>query len=351
MRKPEKPVREMRVAVVIPCYRVADNVLQVVAQIPACVERIYCVDDACPQKSGDLIAAQCRDDRVKVVRHLENRGVGGAMVTGYAQAIADGFDVLVKIDGDGQMDPSLIPRFVRPIQDGLCDYSKGNRFFNFDDVRTMPSLRLFGNLVLGFMTKLSSGYWHVFDPNNGYTALHAAVAAELRLDKLAQRYFFEADILFRLRLLNAVVLDVPMVAKYGNESSSLAVHRVVLPFLAGHFRNFVKRLLYSYFLRDFTIASLGILLGIPMLLWGLGFGIVSWQAAAALGQAATSGTVMLATLPIILGTQFVLSALQYDIASVPVHPLHPILADKARPQTGVARPDPRSDRLKAWIGS
>ncbi|MBU6476233.1 MAG: glycosyltransferase family 2 protein, partial [Alphaproteobacteria bacterium] len=164
----ENPV----VAVVIPCYKVKARVLDVIGRIPADVAYVFCVDDACPEQSGDFIKQSCADKRVQVLRHDKNQGVGGAMVTGYKAALETDADIVVKVDGDGQMPPELLPVFVAPIAKGLCDYTKGNRFFRPEDVRSMPRIRLLGNGLLSFVTKLSSGYWNIFDPNNGYTAIH-----------------------------------------------------------------------------------------------------------------------------------------------------------------------------------
>ena len=185
---------DSRIAVVIPCYKVKKHVLEVIASIGNEVWRIYIVDDACPEGSGRHVEAHCLDQRVRVVYHECNQGVGGAVMTGYRAAIADGAEVIVKVDGDGQMDASLIPNFIEPILAGEADYTKGNRFFDLEEIRAMPKVRLFGNAVLSLMTKLSSGYWDLFDPTNGYTAIHAEVARHLPFGKISQRYFFETDI-------------------------------------------------------------------------------------------------------------------------------------------------------------
>ncbi|MGE8450846.1 MAG: glycosyltransferase family 2 protein, partial [Pseudomonadales bacterium] len=181
----------MKIAVAIPCYKVTQHVLGVIRDIGPEVEKIYAVDDACPAGSGRFIEENNTDTRVRVLYNPENRGVGGAIVTAYKAAIADGMDIVVKIDGDGQMDPSLLPLFVRPLLRRQADYTKGNRFYRPESVQDMPPVRLFGNAVLSFMTKLSCGYWNVMDPTNGYTAVRTCVLAELPLDKLESRYFFE----------------------------------------------------------------------------------------------------------------------------------------------------------------
>lgn len=316
----------MSVAVIIPCYKVTRHVLAVIAAIGPEVARIYCVDDACPEGSGAHVEREATDPRVRVLYNPVNSGVGGAVITGYRQALADGCTVMVKVDGDGQMDPRLIPRFIAPILAGQADYTKGNRFYNIEDLRGMPRLRLFGNAALSFLTKLSSGYWDIFDPTNGYTAIHGAVLRELPLDKVARRYFFESDMLFRLATLRAVVVDVPMTAVYGDERSNMVIHRLVGPFLLRNLGNFAKRLGYNYYLRDFNLASVELLLGLPLLLLGSLFGALRWAEGVAAGVPETAGTVMLAALPIILGLQMLLAAFGHDVASVPRQPVHPRLA-------------------------
>jgi len=319
------PVRGPRIAVVVPCFRVRRHVLGVLARIGPEVGRIYVVDDACPDGTGRYVETASADPRVRVLFHRANQGVGGAMVTGYAAALADGADVVVKVDGDGQMDPSLVPALAAPILDGRADYTKGNRFFDIEHVRAMPSARLVGNAVLSFMSKLSSGYWTVFDPTNGFTAVSVRVLALLPLEKLSKRFFFESDMLFRLGTLRACVLDVPMRAVYGDETSQLRIGRVLVPFLAGHVVNTAKRIFYSYFLRDFSLASVQFLVGAALLLFGTVFGLEAWIASATSGVTASTGTVMLAALPVILGVQLLLSFLAFDIAAAPSRAIHTLL--------------------------
>lgn len=316
------------IAVVIPCYRVRTHILGLLARIGPEVAQIFVVDDACPEGSGAHVLAGCLDRRVVVLVHEQNQGVGGAVITGYQHALAAGADVILKLDGDGQMDPALIPQFVKPILQGRADYVKGNRFHNIEDVRAMPMARLVGNAALSFMTKLSSGYWNMFDPTNGYTAISAAVLSHLPLHKVKRRYFFESDMLFRLGTLHALVLDLPMTAVYADEQSGLKIRRIFLDFLGGNIGNFCKRVFYGYFLRGFSIASLELLAGLFFLLFGVVFGAQGWASSIATGQAATTGTVMLAALPVILGVQLRLSFLAFDIGAIPHSPIAPLLPPK-----------------------
>jgi dolichol-phosphate mannosyltransferase len=310
------------IAVVIPCYRVTRHVLAVIRAVPPEVSLIVCVDDACPDESGRHIEEASVDARVVVLRHEKNQGVGGAMVTGYRAALARDARVIVKVDGDGQMDPRLIPAFVAPIVGGFADYTKGNRFYRPESLTGMPWKRLAGNAALSFMSKFSSGYWNIFDPTNGYTAIHAAVLRQVPLDRLNKRYFFESDLLFRLSTVRALVLDIPMDAVYGSEQSNLTISRIFSLFLAGHTRNFVKRIGYNYFLRDFQIASIEWLLGPLLLAFGVIFGLDKWLASIASGETASAGTVMLAALPIIVGLDMLLSAINFDVQNVPRRAIH-----------------------------
>jgi dolichol-phosphate mannosyltransferase len=316
---------DRRVAVVIPSYRVKQHILNVLDGIGEEVANVYVVDDKCPEGSGQFVLDNCRDRRVTVLFHEENQGVGGAVITGYSRATQEGAAVIVKLDGDGQMDPALIGNFVQPILEGRADYTKGNRFYNVEDVRTMPFPRLIGNALLSFMTKLSSGYWDIFDPTNGFTAISARLVPHLPLHKISRRYFFESDLLFRIGTFRACVLDVPMAAVYGTEQSNMHIMKVFPEFLCGNLKNLAKRLIYSYFLRNFSIASLELIFGTLFLLFGMVFGTLAWIHGAVTGTTTPTGIIMLAALPVILGIQFLLSFIAFDFAAVPQRAIHPFL--------------------------
>lgn len=306
---------------VVPCYRVAGQVLDVLRRVGPEVAHIYVVDDACPERTGDRVERECTDPRVTVLRHAANQGVGGAVVTGYRAALADGCEIVVKIDGDGQMDPAFLPTMVRSIVGGRADYAKGNRFYDLELLRSMPALRLAGNAVLSLVNKAASGYWDVMDPTNGYTAIHRRALELLPLDKLDRGYFFESDMLFRLYTIRAVVRDVPMPARYEDEPSSLHIGRVVVAFPLKYLKAMLKRAFYSYLLRDFNAATVEFFLAIALGAAGTVFGIVKWIESDLTGTPATPGTVMLAALPIVIASQLLVSALDYDIGNVPREPL------------------------------
>jgi glycosyltransferase involved in cell wall biosynthesis len=310
------------VAVVIPCFKVKNHILRVLENIGPKVAAIYVVDDACPEKTGELVQQLAQDNRVRVLFHGENQGVGGAVITGYRAALEDGHTVLVKIDGDGQMDPALIEQFVDPIISGEADYTKGNRFFNLENIRSMPKIRLIGNSLLSFVTKISSGYWDIFDPANGYTAIHRDVARRLPFHKISKRYFFESDMMFRLNTMKAVVVDIPMDAKYGEEISNLKISHIIGEFTVKHCKNFVKRILYGYYLRDMSLASIELPIGAVLFFGGMLFGIYNWINYSRLGLASPGGTVMIAGISVLLGLQLILAFLAFDISSVPRRAIH-----------------------------
>jgi dolichol-phosphate mannosyltransferase len=322
---------------VIPCYKVKAHILAVLAKAPSWIEGIVCVDDACPEGSGDFIEA-ANDPRVVVVRLPQNQGVGGATMAGYAEAERRGGQILVKVDGDDQMDLSYVAQLVAPILLGDADYAKGNRFTSLSHLQTMPTVRVLGNAALSFAAKLSTGYWNIFDPTNGFTAIQAQVAKMVMRRRVSRRFFFETDLLYHLGTLRAVVRDVPIPARYADEVSNLRISGIVGPFALRHMRNFVQRVLGQYFVRDFNVASLELVFGLFSMLFGAGYA-AHYLAARMPGQAASAGVVMAAALPVILGFQLLLQAANFDVLNVPSRPIHPYLrtvADLEREADAVA---------------
>jgi len=317
-----KNITDNSITVVIPCYRETYRILDVIKGIGQEVGHIIVIDDACPDNTGEHVKSNCKDKRVEVLIHEHNTGVGGATMSGYKRAIDIGAEIIVKLDGDGQMDPSGIPELIAPLLAGEADYSKGNRFFNLDGLSDMPRVRIFGNLALSFASKASSGYWNVFDPTNGFTAIHIDAARRLPFDKIDKGFFFESDMLFRLNMMRAVVVDIPMPARYGDEESSLKIRNVILSFTVRHYTNALKRILYAYFIRDFGVPSIELVLGKLLLLFGFLYGTYSWHESSVTGIPATAGTVILAALPIILGSQMLMAFLNFDTRNIPTKPLN-----------------------------
>jgi len=308
---------QKQIWVVIPAYKLTHGIVKLIESIPPLVSKIIVIDDACPDKSGNLIERFCKDSRVSVHYNQENLGVGGAVKRGYRIALENGAEVVIKLDGDGQMDPNEIPKLVEPLLNHEADYTKGNRFYTLNSLKVMPKKRLIGNSILSVMSKFSTGYWNIFDPNNGFTAISRNALENLDLSQISDSYFFESDMLFRLYCNRAVVKDVPMNSIYGDEKSSLSISRITFEFIFKHIRNSTKRFFYAYILRDASVASLELPLGFLLLIFGVGNSIITWLNSSTTGIPNNPGTVMLSGLAILTGTQFVLAFISYDVSNVP----------------------------------
>jgi glycosyltransferase involved in cell wall biosynthesis len=307
-----------RTLVVIPAFRVAAQILEVVSGSIVFADHVLVVDDACPEQSGRLVADEFAENpRVSVIFNSENLGVGGAMKSGYLWGLERDFAILVKVDGDGQMDPTLIPDLLSPIQQGLADFVKGNRFNSPRLVHQMPKLRLVGNGFLSLFSKISSGYWSVNDPTNGFIAISRGALERLEVERLSDSYFFESDLLFRLSIIRARISEHPMTAKYGEEKSNLKISRVVFTFPVLHLKNFLKRILYNYYVREWSIGSIELPLGVGLASWGIYFGVASFGAAQSQGLGVTAGQAVATAIGIILGFQLLLSFVSHDIQAEP----------------------------------
>jgi glycosyltransferase involved in cell wall biosynthesis len=300
------------IAVVIPTFKVKTQILGVIESIGKEVSYIFVIDDSCPEMSGEYVEENCKDPRVEVIFHKTNCGVGGAVKSGYLRALEVKSDVVVKIDGDGQMDSSKISDLIAPIINNKSDYTKGNRFFEIEAVQQMPKIRILGNLGLTFMTKFSTGLWHIFDPNNGFTAISGSLLKKLNLEKIDNRYFFESDMLFRLNLIQARVSDIPLPAVYGEEKSNLKIRRVLFEFPLKHSRNYLKRIAYTYYLREFNLASIELPLGLLLTTFGLLLGGYSWIHGIVTSTATQTGTLILIAMSFLAGLQLILAFLSYD---------------------------------------
>ncbi len=233
--------RQLSVAVVVPAFNEERAIVRAIGTIPDLVDRIIVVDDASHDDTGRLALCHA-DSRVEVVRHSANRGVGGAIVTGYRRALALGYDVAVVMAGDGQMDPRDLPALLAPIGAGEADYTKGNRFRHPDVWRAMPITRIAGNIALSLATKVTSGYWNLFDSQCGYTAITRSALAAIDLDRLFPRYGYPNDLLARLRAAGARVVDVPVRPVYGdNWNSGIKPHNVVYPVTYVLLRSWLRR--------------------------------------------------------------------------------------------------------------
>jgi dolichol-phosphate mannosyltransferase len=318
-------IRGRLVAVVVPAYRVESQIAPVLRAMPRLVDRIYVVDDASLDSTAHR-AESVKDERVEVIRHGINQGVGGAVVTGFRAALSSGADLIVKCDGDGQMDPRDIPALVAPLVQERAEYAKGCRFHHGQEFKSMPWVRRLGNIGLTFLTKLASGYWHVLDPQNGFVAIRAGALRQLPLDSLARGYFFENDMLIRLNTIEARVIDVPLPAHYGDERSSLSPWRSLIDFPPRLLRGFLRRVLLRYVFYDISPVAVFGIIGATLFAAGTVYGAVHWIANARRGELTPPGTIIIAAVLLILGFQLLLEALVLDI--------------QASPRSGSARSDP-----------
>lgn len=309
-------LQDKTIAVIIPAYNAADSVAAVILGIPNFVDAIVVVDDGSSDRTADA-ARNAGDRRVTVLVHPKNKGVGGAVLTGYAHAAEKGFDILVKMDADGQMKPELLPALLDPILKGRAHYAKGNRFANPASLEAMPAARRVGNTLHSFLTKLASGYWHIFDVTNGYTALLTKTYRRLDAGKIAHSYFFETGLLVELNLIEARIEDVDMPPVYEGEKSHIRVHRIAVQFPVLLFKGLLRRFYLRYLLRDFNALSLCAITGFPLFLFGIFYGVSLWIFPPSRGNPTPAGTVMLAALPIIIGFQLVLTALILDVVFTP----------------------------------
>jgi glycosyltransferase involved in cell wall biosynthesis len=284
------------------------------------------VDDASPDNTSEVVERFAANDRrILLIRHERNQGVGGAMRTGFQKALELGAQIVVKVDGDDQMDLACLPDMLTPLIEGRADYTKGNRFRDFQALQQMPLIRRVGNMGLGFLTKAATGYWNLFDPTNGFVAIRTDVLAQLPLQRIDRTFFFETSMLANLYLVGAVVQDVPMPARYRGETSNLSVRRTLIEFPFKLVRTFLRRIFVKYMIYDFSMASIYLLAGLPLLFFGLIFGSIKWVDYASRKVPAPTGTVMLPTLSVLLGIQFLIAAIEIDLRSTPKAPLSPPL--------------------------
>ncbi len=317
-------MNSQHIAVIIPAYKVEKHINTVIMNIPPFVKSIIVVDDGSPDLTGSILK-KISDPRLIILTHEQNRGVGAAMITGYDHAVAIGADILVKMDGDDQMDPDKLSDLIFPIVHQEADFTKGNRFLHQTQLQSMPLTRRIGNWGLTFMVKAASGYWQIFDPTNGYTAMHRCVWHNINKTRIARDYFFESSLLTEMRYINALVEDVYIPARYQEEVSSMSIWKVLFSFPLRLLKATVRRFIYQYYLYNFSFGSLALILGMLFILFGFVWGIVYWRESQITGIPATTGTVLIAVLPIILGVQLLLQAISQDMAEIPRKPLQILL--------------------------
>lgn len=298
--------------VVIPAYQAEKSIESVIGRIPRYVDAIIVVDDASTDQTAAVVK-KIPDPRVCLIHHEQNRGVGSAMVTGFGKALEIHADLIAKIDADGQMDPAYLDRFVMVHLLYGCDYVKANRFGHLDDLSVMPRPRLLGSIVLSFLTKIVSGYWNVFDPQNGYVMITSRMLKRLDLKRVDPGYFFENSMLILLNIMRARIGEIYLPAVYGEVPSSMNLMKIIRSFPKNLCSGFLYRIYQKYLFRSLSPFFLLLVFGCVSCLWGCLWGGAAWYESYATGIPATTGTVVLALLPLILGWSALLQAFVLDV--------------------------------------
>lgn len=314
-------LKEKKIFVVIPAYLCEHSIARVIERIPKFIFAIVVIDDASPDNLKNVIRNLMKyDKRIKLLSHQDNQGVGGATITGYQYAIKNGAEYIVKMDGDGQMDPDYIVALLDPLLKNKADYVKGNRYLYLHTIKKMPLIRRIGNFGFSILAKMASGYWNIFDFPNGFTAVNSKMISHLDLNKIHKRFFFETSLLIELGLEKALVSDIYVPTIYKNEKSNLSEMDSFIRFPFLLFRGTLRRIFIQYIIRDFNATTLFLILGVFSTLFGLIFGLNHWVISSQSGIPATTGQVMIAFLPFFLGIQFLLQFLILDINNVPGKP-------------------------------
>ena len=301
-----------RVAVVVPAYDEETLVVETLRGIPEFVDRVYVVDDASRDGTGER-AGDLGDARVEVIRHERNAGVGAAIVTGYRRALEEGVDVTCVMAADNQMDPAELHELVEPVARGEVEYAKANRLVSGEAWKIIPRTRYLGNAVLSLLTKIASGYWHVADSQAGYTAISRDALERLDLDQVYPRYGFPNDMLVHLNVQNARVRDVPSRPIYHvGEESGIRLRSVVPRISWLLFKAFWWRLGQKYVIRDFHPLVFFYVFGVLMTVAGFLLGVIEVVLRIA-GNQIPAATIVLVAVLLIAGIQLTLFAMWFDM--------------------------------------
>ena len=268
--------KDRRIGVVIPCYNEATQIVGVLDTMPSYVDLIVVIDDCSADGTADIVEKyrEDRQDRIVLIQHESNQGVGGAIATGYKFMRDEQVDATTVMAGDGQMNPADLPALLDPVVDGRCDYSKGNRLIWDNAYDRIPKIRFFGNASLSFLTKIASGYWHVADSQTGYTVINLRALKVIDWDRMYKRYGQPNDLLVKLNVHSFKVIDVPVEPVYNvGEQSGIKVRKVLFSIGWLLFKSFFWRLKEKYILRDFHPLVLFYAMGFLMLFLSCGLAI------------------------------------------------------------------------------
>ncbi|MFD1292705.1 glycosyltransferase family 2 protein [Lutibacter holmesii] len=312
-------LKNSKVAIVIPYYNASNQIISVISKIPEYIHAVIIVNDKSlePLPKKEILETLNKNVKCYFLENEINLGVGGATKNGFQFAKEIEIDIVVKVDADDQMDLNYLPDLLNPIVHNKLNVTKGNRFKNRKALQKMPIIRTMGNLILSFLVKMATGYWHNFDPTNGFIAVKVEMLKKIDFSKLSNRYYFETSLLAEFYFQKIRIKDISMPAIYADEKSNMNVFKMVFVFLGRLSKTFVKRILKEYFIYDFNIGSIYLLFGFPLFLFGIIFGTFKWIQYASINQFTPTGTIMIITLSIILGFQLLLQAIQYDIFNAP----------------------------------
>jgi glycosyltransferase involved in cell wall biosynthesis len=305
--------KDHSIAVVVPAYNEELLIRDTLQSVPEFVDRIFVVNDASTDGTQKIIGEVCRRDaRIMPIVHAKNAGVGAAIVSGYKQALLERINITVVMAGDNQMDPELMGSFIGPIIENKADYTKGNRLLSPEYRKGMGRWRFFGNTILTFMTKFSSGYWKLMDPQNGYTAISRRALERLNLDRIYPRYGYCNDLLVKLNVFGFRVMDVEMPSRYGRETSKIRYGPYIGKVSWLLFRDFFYRLRMKYVVLSFHPLVVFYLFGLGLTLSGLVAGLYTvYFVVIEHGPLFIRG--VLSLLIFALGIQFFSFALMFDI--------------------------------------
>ena len=269
--------RDHTIAVVVPSFNEELLIQDTLLSVPAFVDRIYAVNDASTDKTQEIIETFSKKDaRIIPINHKTNCGVGAAIVSGYRQAMNDNQQIVVVMAGDNQMDPEVMPALITPIIQNKADYTKGNRLLSPEYRKGMSQWRFIGNALLTIMTKFSSGYWKLMDPQNGYTAISRRTLERLNLDRVYPRYGYCNDLLVKLNVFGFRVMDIEMPARYGRETSKIRYANYIVNVSFLLFSDFFYRLRQKYVVLSFHPLVIFYLFGLAMTLIGVLAGLFTF---------------------------------------------------------------------------
>jgi glycosyltransferase involved in cell wall biosynthesis len=308
-------LNKKKISVVIPAFNEEKLIAKTLKGIPNFIDQIIVVDDCSRDKTSEIVKQISNsDNRIILIRHGKNKGVGGAISTGYIYSRENDFDIAVVMAGDNQMDPLDLPALLKPVIDGKADYCKGNRLLTGEAWKKIPKIRYFGNSVLSFLTKIASGYWHVADSQTGYTAINKKALSLIPLDDIYPRYGMPNDLLVTLNIYNLKVADVPVQPVYADETSGIKIYKVIFTMLFLLCRLFLKRMVEKYIIRDFHPLVLFYFFGTGLFLLNIPLLIrffIMWN----LNKTVPEITLISILLCTISGLQLLLFAMLFDMES------------------------------------